>query len=110
MKYCIEYYRNSSILDEVDEINIKYNSKETTLITFLETFKEKRINICISEQEFQDFILQSQMSIMLAIKEKYPDLNFTIRFPYYEKNIDDLISDCKDNNIPFFFETCLIIC
>ena len=104
MKYCIEYHRDSSILDEIDEINIKYNSKETTLITFLETFKEKRVNICIPEQEFQDFILQSQMSIILAIKEKYPDLNFTIRFPYYKKSIDDLISACKDNNIPFFFE------
>ena len=37
MKYCIDYNKKSKILDKVDEINIVYNLKDTTLLEFLST-------------------------------------------------------------------------
>ena len=37
MKYCIDYNKKSKILDKVDEINIVYNLKDTTLLEFLLT-------------------------------------------------------------------------
>ena len=47
MKYCIDYKKRSRILSKVDEITIKYNSQDLTLLELLKNNSEQRINIYI---------------------------------------------------------------
>ena len=45
MKYCINYRRDLKCKKEADELRIEYDRADTTLIRFLEKYKDKRINI-----------------------------------------------------------------
>ena len=97
MKYCIDYFKQSSILNEVDEIIIKYNYKDTSLPTFLEKYKEKRIIISIEDVE--DFINRKEVIKINSLYQSGYN-NIVIRFDKYN---EDLKETLKNLIIPFFF-------
>lgn len=53
MKFCVNFSKESKILDKVDEINIQYNRIESSeaLSQFCEEHKNQRINLCIDNLE-----------------------------------------------------------
>ena len=102
MKYCVEYSLKSKTLDEADEINIRYDKRDTLFLDFLLKYQEKRINIRI--EDVKDFY-ETQMDIFLAIKEKYPQLNLYLVMESYAPYCENIMTICKDNNIPYFFQT-----
>ena len=52
MKYSFKYDPHDSIMaTAADELEIKYNRKDATLLEFLEKYKEKRINIYINYED-----------------------------------------------------------
>lgn len=59
MKYCLNYNRDTeraNHIQDADEWTIQYNSKDTTLLEFLDLHKDKRINIYFEEEIKQDFL------------------------------------------------------
>lgn len=97
MKYCIDYNKKSKILDKVDEINIVYNLKDTTLLEFLLTNKEKRVNICI-----EDLDIEKQLTAIEKIKD-IKNSNENLQLFIRLQNInDDLIKKIKEYNLPFY--------
>lgn len=99
MKYCAYFSQKSSILDKVDEINVDYDPRELTFVTFLQEHENQRVNICF----FDPTLLEDGISRIIAIHEKYPQLNLAIKFSRYDKELDKYIDICKENNIPFYF-------
>lgn len=93
MKYCIKYYRNIRFdyLDEVEELEIRYNKKDTTLLDFLDKYKDK--TIIISDIEVED------AERLLLLFKKYP--NIVLKISYADVDIYDFI---KEHYIPFYFE------
>ena len=98
MKYCIYYNKNSKILQEVDEITIKYNRKDTTLLDFLKLYENKRVNIYIAD--LQEFIENKEIEKLKAIYNS-GITNFAIKLPIYDK---DAITMIKETTIPFFID------
>lgn len=99
MKYCINYTKTSKILNEVDEITIRYNHLDSTLFELLN--KDKRINIAIDENNIEDF--RNNNEIINIQKYKQDNNNLKIYIKLKIKN-DDLIEDLKSANIPYFLE------
>ena len=58
MKYCIDFLQECyPILDKVDEINIKYNRKNTHILDFINEHKNQTINVCLENKESVDTFL-----------------------------------------------------
>lgn len=99
MKYCIDYYKTSKIINEVDELTITYNKSDTTLLDFLDKYKEKRINIYI--EDLDDFNESNELKKISAIKDTN-NYNIYLKIPYYNK---EFINKVKEKEIKFFLET-----
>ena len=83
MKYCIDYYKESSILDKVDEINIEYKRIESNeaLETFCGDHRNQRVNVCINDLE--EGINEGYIKNILDFqKEKQDITNLYIRLPH----------------------------
>lgn len=82
MNYCFNYYRKSRNIDkaEVGEINIVYGAQDASLITFLKTYPNKRVNLIIKDIDV--FIANQTYNKLNAIKEEIPDANFAVCFGY----------------------------
>ena len=97
MKFCTNYNQNTYKLKHIndfDEWTITYNPKDDTLLEFLETYKDKRINLYISDNYFKEYL-----KICKSLCEKYS--NLYIKFDKYNENtIEDIVEEC----IPFFFD------
>ena len=53
MKYCIDFLQECyPILDKVDEINIKYNRKNTHILDFVNEHKNQTINVVKKRGDF----------------------------------------------------------
>lgn len=100
MKHCIKYHpqQHKDVVKLADELRIKYNRKDNTLLEFLEIYKEKRIIIIINTED----ILEKDLLLFKELKEKYNiiicldmDLAVAERLKEYEISFffDELISD-----------------
>ena len=82
MKYCLNYNKDTEhakCIQEADEWTIVYNSKDTTLLEFLEIHKDKRINIYIKNEEISfDFLKE--------LCDKYPNVYIKLNADYYLEN------------------------
>lgn len=80
MTYCFNFYRKSRNInkEEIGEINIVYDKQDTALITFLQTYSTKRINLIIRDIDF--FIERKEYNKLNAIKSALPESNFTVCF------------------------------
>ena len=95
MKYCFQYNPQEASLTKVaDELEIKYNRKDNTLLEFLEKYKEKRIIIYI---DYED-ILEKDLLLFKELKEKY---NIVIKIDLDTEL--EVAKKLKQYNIPFFF-------
>lgn len=94
MKYCLKYNQLSQFLNQADEIAIKY-MEDKGLVSFLEKFSSKRIILLIDEKIFS----MNEVRKLIAIRQQYPEYDFTVSLLYYSK---DIISLLRPNNIPFY--------
>lgn len=96
MEYCLNYNKDtehSNSIKEVNEWNIKYNSKDTTLLEFLDLYRTKRINLFIEDEEV-DFVFLTELC------NKYSNLYIKFKGDYY---FDKIIENKP--NFKFFFDT-----
>jgi hypothetical protein len=100
MKYCLNYNKDTEhakCIQEADEWTIVYNSKDTTLLEFLEIHKDKRINIYIKNEEISKYIKdeKTSFSFLKELCDKYPNV-------YIKLNADF----CLENkpNFRFFYD------
>lgn len=100
MKFCFDYNRYSKVLAKLDEINIKCNPKElSVLLDYIEEHKHQTINVRFNNEEdildynlfekFSDFQRENQIS------------NFVIILPKYNLNFAAI---CKEKGLKFFFD------
>lgn len=90
MKYCLQYNRELKITNQPEELIIKYNQNDKSLLYFLEQHKEQRIILFV---EF-DYDLK----MLKALCDKYS--NLVIQFNFYNERTIENIVEC---NFPFFF-------
>lgn len=96
MKYCLNYNKDtqrSKSINEVNEWTIKYNSKDTTLLTFLDLHKNKRINLYIEDENIN-------FTFLTELCNKYSNLYIKFKSEYYL----DIILKNKPN-FKFFLDT-----
>lgn len=100
MKYCMDYNRESKILDTIDEINVYCDHTELiVLIDFIRNHSNQRINIRLKDkQKIIDYKLIQKISQFYNEDKKY---NIAIILPEYSKTYLDIL---KENPVPFFFD------
>lgn len=107
MKYCLKYRHTSHFNRECDELMIDYHyRKENNIINFLQAHEQQRIifNI-VTFAEVQDH-LQETLEFFVAIKQEFPNINFTLKFNIPNVLHDDvrlILAKLKALNIPYFF-------
>lgn len=92
MKYCIKYNRAHSFkyMDEIDELEIRYNKKDVTLPDFLDKYSDKTIVISnINNVE--------DVERMKLLYGKYPHLKLKIHFDDLE-----ILNLVRQYGLPFF--------
>lgn len=100
MKYCVDYNRNSKILNEVDEINVFCDHTDMiALINFIQDHPNQRINIKLKDkQKIFDFKLIQKIA---KFHNEYPEYNIAILLPEYSKQYLEIL---EENPVPFFFD------
>lgn len=105
IKFCVEYKKGFRYSNEVAEMNIHYNRRDTSLTAFLEEHKSQRINIFVDDAE--DFLKNKCLDFFFAVVKQSYLTNFALVFTTYEdENVKKIIEALKANhdvNIPFFF-------
>lgn len=94
MKYCIDYNKESSILDKIDEINIEYKRIESdeALQAFCEEHKNQRINVCIND--YEEGINEGYFKNSLDFQKNHPNINnLYLRFPGKGQELDMMLSN-----------------
>lgn len=101
MKYCIDYKKRSRILSKVDEITIKYNSQDLTLLELLKNNSEQRINIYIDNDNLADFIKNNEIENIKNYKKENENLKIYIKIKEISPS---LIDSLKMAGIPYFID------
>ena len=101
MKYCIDYKKRSRILSKVDEITIKYNSQDLTLLELLKNNSEQRINIYIDNDNLADFIKNNEIENIKNYKKENENLKIYIKIKEISSS---LIDSLKMAGIPYFID------
>ena len=98
MKYCIDFNKNTQILDKVDEINVFYDKIENldALLDFCNEHNKQRINVCITDLE--KIINEDKLKSLLSFQEQHNELNLYLRFPGKCEELDMLLADYIDSN------------
>ena len=93
MRYCVNYNRTFRYLHEVDEIILDYKGSNTIMSFIPELVKNKNQRIILN------------LDYEIIIKDIIPYINKLIKDGYNIalKIYKDQYEDCKDINIPFFF-------
>ena len=79
MKYCLNYNQDtehSNSIQNADEWNIIYNSKDNTLLEFLELHQNKRINLYIKDKDIN-------FTFLKELCEKFKNLYIKLNINYY---------------------------
>ncbi len=93
MKYCLNYNRTTQqmkCIQEADEWTIEYNSKDNTLLEFLELHQNIRINLYIKEL--------LDLKFLEDLCNKYKNLYLKLSKEYYEKLKENKV------DIRFYFD------
>ena len=102
MKYCINYNKESRIIDKVDEINIFLSKIESleALSQFCEEHIKQRINVCI--EELDETLGNKQVESLLEFQKEHQNYNLYIRFPNKNEELGILLN--KYENAKFYFD------
>ena len=109
MNYCFNYYRKSRNMENeaIGEFNIKYDKQDNALITFLQTYPNKRVNLII--EDIEAFIANKEYAKLNAIKAALPDSNFAVCFGGLQTNTINLTramaATAHLENIPYYSGT-----
>ena len=104
MKYCISYSNKSHIIDEVDEILIKYDkNKILELFTqFIPQHQTQRVIVEVGGNEvLKDETLIDQLNKIIKIHKENLDLKFDLCISRYDKKITDIL---KETDLKYFFQ------
>ena len=103
MKYCVDYKHGFKYIKEINELNINYNPKDTSLEQFLLNYKDKRINIYIKDEP--DFIINHREKLFGQLAEKHPDVDFALVIPGFKRSekTEVMYNAIKDYPIRYFF-------
>jgi len=98
MRYAINFYKNCSILNEVDEIIIKYSSnKDLELINYATNKIKQEQRLVVEIVDNNTINIQDNLEIFLKTYECHPNLTFMIPLDYNFYNV------FKENKLPLFF-------
>lgn len=103
MKYCIDFLQECyPILDKVDEINIKYNRKNTHILDFINEHKTQTINVCLEDKENVDtFLFNNEIMNIKSILDNNPTYKIKVRIPN-KNEYRELFLNLKEHKIPVF--------
>lgn len=106
MKYCVPYSQHFKYSKEVDEIMFMYDEWHNqsivhTLAEMAEEFKGQRVIIQVLDYDY--FVKWKTALTLIDLKQK--EINFAVAFQNYTEDMDETLSQLKENNIPFFFMT-----
>lgn len=93
MKYCLNYWRKSQYLNEVDELNIDFTAEDTdefeNFIKFLEKHPNQKINAFVNVKSFDNFFNNRFDKLFSSLWEERPEArHFAIRFyPLMDKPV-----------------------
>ena len=96
MKYCLKYTTTSLKLIDADEISIKY-IEDKGLVEFMKKYSSQRIILRVNPSNFAN----SEVRKLIAIKKQYPEYNFSVALPYFDKA---LVPWFRDEGISFFID------
>lgn len=102
MKYCVNFTKNFKYMDEVDEFTITFEDIYESLLYFISKYKDKRINILISNEE--SFIENNSIETLIKIKEEYPELKLYLQLDNVESKVLPLINK-RGLKCDYFFST-----
>ena len=92
MKYCFNYNQKTEhmqYINKADEWTIEYNSKDSTLLEFLDLHKDKRINLYI-----KDIVPEE---LLYELSNRYDNL-------YFKLNMKNFYNKDKKYDFKFFFD------
>ena len=102
MKYCCQYSNKINVAN-FDEISIIYNNEDDQLVDFLQKHCNKDIILIIKDIPL--FAQTFGYKLLNAIKEKFPELNFSVclkAISKFEEATDQLKEIMGELKMPFF--------
>lgn len=97
MKYAIPFTKSFKYWDNENvQININYKPKIKQLDTFVSQYPTKRINLNFANSE----ILDKDIEIISALRQKYPQSDLVVRMPAYSKALEQLL---VQKDLPHFY-------
>lgn len=97
MKYCLKYNQKtyqSPHIQDADELTIDFNRKDTTLLKFLDKYSDKRINMYVGDEMYEE----KDLHFLSELCKKYS--NLYIKFGLHK---EDKLEEIIDLGFPFFF-------
>lgn len=105
MKYAIDYFykdmQHFKYLDEVNEITIKFNPSDKTLIDFMEAHANQRINIYITN--VSEFLQKKSLELFDEVRAQYPLLDFAFKLDAYTDEAKELVAQLREKQYKFYF-------
>ena len=103
MKYCCRY-SNKIKVENFDEVSILYDKQDRELVDYLSNHSYQKTTLIISD--IHEFYESQEWIKLNAIKEKYPDFNFSVCF-YSMRPFEEFTEELKECgnalvNIPFY--------
>lgn len=98
MAYCILYHpKLKTLAEQVEELCIRYNPKDTSLVEFMKRYPKKRFILWI------DKLAKWDLTNFVQIKTAVPEIDFTVKFAYGD-GAEPLFKEAKEAGIPAFFD------
>lgn len=102
MKYCMDYNKQSKLLDKVDEININIRNLDDLqlVIDWTQSHNKQRINLCLLDYELglNEGYIKKALQFQ---KEQKDNLDIAIRLPGRSEELDVMLLDYPEAKIYF---------
>lgn len=96
MSFAIPFHRQFKYLqDKTVQLNIKYKPSIKKLESFIDTYKEHRINIVMENEPSQE-----DLNILKVLIDKFINTKIIIRLPIYNENLEQTLSS---RSIPHYY-------
>lgn len=96
-KFAVPFRKDFKFFQDNPELNIHYKPKIKELDTFISNYSSYRINFIFNEE----FDVDRDLPILLALKEKYKDMRLAAALPKYTEELESLLSS---NQLPHYYQ------